>query len=486
MKIKNPSRFLATAAFVACASLGLAAPAFAHQASVNPDAPTSIQANIDELPFLNGVNLEGRSVRMVNADELPTALRQAIRQQSGGGAMRLNTKDNNILCSVAVQAHADAPGMPGTVYYKLSYQNEENVLIDRNVYDFYMAAHELSHCFNHASQASNRQLIALQNSPNFATYVPIVHLLDSSIRETYADFSAALLGASKTGDWSVFSKAVMPFRASLPDLRHLTLNATANLVNGIDPKTLKGMSFEQVNALANKHFKMRFMNTAGEIDMRSAGVLDVVSELAFTGERLRILSAIDIYKNDATLFLNTSNLIRGFGAAVYTKPIAKADDFAFISALHVVDARLMGRFSKEERNNSREGRQLAQKFGAAMATKEGLERAYDEYFSKVLFKQPSQIDRYVESVQSWSKRTTALGAERLLGAKLKDFIAENVRFDDRRSTHAGREGLEARIQERLGAVRAGESSGLGNDELAEPASAVQSRNIEVPSIGLDH
>ncbi|WP_410950974.1 hypothetical protein [Pseudomonas sp. S1(2024)] len=485
MKIKNPSRFLATAAFVACASLGLAAPSFAEQASVNPDAPTSLQASIGELPLLNGVNLEGRSVRMVNEQDLPATLRQAIRQQSGGGAMRLNTKDNNILCSVTVQAHADAPGMPGTVYYKLSYQNEENVLVDRNVYDFYMAAHELSHCFNHASQASNRQLIALQNSPNFAAYAPILHLLDSSIRETYADFSAALLGASKTGDWSVFSKAVMPFRASLPDLKHLTLNATANLVNGIDPKTLKGMSFEQVNTLANKHFKLRFMNAAGEIDMRSAGVLDVISELAYTGERLRILSSIDIYKNDATLFLNTSNLVRGFGEAVYTKPIARADDFAFISALHVVDARQMGRFSKEGRNNTRDGRQLALEFGAAMVTKERLERAVDEYFSKVLFKQPSQIDRYVESVQSWSKRTTAPGAERLLGAKLEDFIAENVRFDDRAPAQTSRAGLEARIQERLGAVRSGAGTGLQTDVQQMPAQAVQQRNSQAYSADHD-
>ncbi|MDT8925276.1 hypothetical protein RBE51_21005 [Pseudomonas taiwanensis] len=481
MKIKNPSRFLATAAFVACTSLGLAAPSFAQQASVNPDAPTSLQASIGELPFLNGVNLEGRSVRMVNEQDLPAALRQAIRQQSGGGAMRLNTKDNNILCSVTVQAHADAPGMPGTVYYKLSYQNEENVLLDRNVYDFYMAAHELSHCFNHASQASNRQLIALQKSPNFAAYVPVLHLLDSSIRETYADFSAALLGASKTGDWSVFSKAVMPFRASLPDLKHLTLNATANLVNGIDPKTLKGLTFEQVNELANKHFKMRFMNADGEIDLRSAGVLDVVSELAYTGERLRILSGIDVYKNDATLFLNTSNLIRGFGEAVYAKPIARADDFAFISALHVVDARLMGSFSKEARNNTRDGRQLALEFGAGMATKERLERAVDEYMSKVLFKQPSQIERYVKSIQDWSKRTTTPGAERLLGAKLKDFIAENVRFDERSSMQASTQGLEARIQERLGAVRGGEVTAIHSDGQELPAQAVQQRNIQAQS-----
>jgi hypothetical protein len=458
MKIKNVSHFLASATLVVCTTLGMAQSALSNEVSVNPEAPTSIQNNVDQLPFLDGVNVEGHSVRMLKERDLPAAMIKAMQEQSGGGALRMNTRDGSILCSVTVEEHADAPGLPGAIYYKISTQDAENILIDRNAYDFFMASHEISHCFNHASQASNRQLLNLEASPHFAPYVPILRLIDSSIRETYADFSAVLLGASKTGDWAVFSKAVMPFRASMPDIKHMTLNATANLINGIDPASLKGMTFEQVNAFANQQFKKRFMNASGEIDMRSPGVLDVVSEFAYTGERLRLLSTIDVYKADATLYMNISDLVRGFGSAVYTKPIAKAEDFAFISALYVVDAKVMGRYAATSPANSAQGSQLANSLERGMAAKERLDRSIDEYLSKALFKQPSQINRYIASVQTWQQRTTTPGSERLLGQKLQDFIAENVRLDDSQGAH--RVGLEGRIQERLSAVRSSTGTGM--------------------------
>lgn len=454
MKIKDVSRFLASASMLVCASFGMAGASHAHQGGI-------------QLPSLKGVNLEGASVRMVSPNDLPRSLNQSLREQSGGGAMNLRLEDNSILCSVMTHQKQDAPGMPGTVYDNPSTEDSENLLMDRNVYDFYLAAHELSHCFNHASLESRRQIVALQQSGKFEPYVPLLHLINASVRETYADFSAVLLGASKTGDWTVFSKAVLPFRSRVPDLKHVTLNATANLINGIDPKGLKGMSFQEVNALANEHFRKRFMNAKGEIDLRSPGLLDVVSEYAFTGEHLRILSTIDVYEKDAKLFLTTSNLIRDFGKAVYKKPIAMPNSFAFISALHVVDAKGMEAFAKEDRNTATPaGRKIASAFVEGMQAKQRRERAIDLYMHNVIFRQKSELENHIEKIMAWQRRTSMTGAERLLGAKLNDLLAENLQYDTTDSLAAAQQGLKELSQGQH------QSTGLRGDEASHTLSQV--------------
>jgi hypothetical protein len=465
MLLKNISRFLASASLVAC-SVMATAPAAHAQSAVVPgnDHFAVINTPVRWLPVLDGLNVEGDSVHLSRRADLPLYYQLALKDQSGGGAIRVITKEG-VVCAVSTEQYADADGLPGKVYYRISPTAGENMFLERNVYDFYMAAHEMSHCFNHVSGKANAQMTALEANPLFTGYGSIITLINSSIKETYADFSAVLLGASKTGDWTIYNKGLLVFRANLPDLQHLTLNATTSLIDGIDPKTLKGMSFAQVNELTNKVFKSRFMNEAGEIDIKSSGVRDIVQEFTFHGERLRVLATVPAYKKSAVEFTNTANLIRGFGTTLYKEPIANADDFSFISALHVVDARSMKALALESSTSSEEGVMLLEDVVVGMTQKEKMALAIDHFMIERLFGQKTKIAGYVAALEKWQSNDVNPDAVSALGAKLANFIFENVRHEGYPRQETGGQGLEQRIQARLSAVRSGQLI-INRDDLS--------------------
>lgn len=480
MIIKNVQRFLAGATLVACAGMALSPAAHANDIGMNTEVSGSFANSLAALPFLNGQNVEGNRVRLVSGELLPEHLKKALASQQGGGALRVNTQAG-IICSVVTQRHADANGLPGKIYYKVSYEDSENMLLDTRVYDFYMAAHEISHCFNHADATSNRQLTQLATSPNFKQHAPVLALLDSSIRETYADFSAVLLGASKTGDWTLFTQGVLPFRANMIDLKHTTLNATARLIQDIDPRQLKGKSFAEINSLANQHFRKNFMNAKGEIDVSSTGVVNVFNEMTFQGSRLRVLTLAKAYSAVAQEFNATADTIDNFGRALYANPAPKEEVFGFISALHVLDARAQSQLARESRTTDREGVRLVSDFNQSMNDKERLARAIDNYFSQRVFKNPSKLNANVEALERWQGRSANPASIAALGAKLADFIAENTRFESDPQASPAHANLEQRIQGRLNAVRSGDFPGSAGhqssrDFQAQPASDVSRQN----------
>jgi hypothetical protein len=480
MIIKNVQQFLAGATLVACAGMALPPAAHANDIGLNTEVSGSFANSLAALPFLNGQNVEGKRVRLVSGELLPEHLKEALASQQGGGALRLNTRAG-VICSVVTQRQAEARGLPGKIYYKVSYEDAENMLLDTRAYDFYMAAHEISHCFNHAEAASNRQLTQLASNPAFKQHAPALALLDSSIRETYADFSAVLLGASKTGDWTLFTQGVLPFRANMPDFRHTTLNATARLIKDLDPRMLKGKSFAEINAFANQQFKKNFMNAEGEIDLSSPGVVNVYNELSFQGSRLRVLTLAKAYRQSVPEFTAMADTIDGLGRALYARPTPKEDVFSFISALHVLDARAQGQLARESRPTEQAGERLVRDFNQSMNDKERLARAIDSYFSQRVFQNTSKLNANVDALERWQSRAANPASIAALGAKLSDFIAENVRFEADPQTAQAHANLERRIQGRLNAVRSGDFVGSIEQESsrqlqAQPASDVSREN----------
>jgi hypothetical protein len=463
MLLKNVSRFLASASLVLCSVMASLPPAYAQDAEPASKKPYPVlNTPVRSLPVLDGVNVEGDVVHLGRRGDLPLYYQLELKDQAGGGAIRIMTTEG-VVCAVSTEQYEDAEGVPGKVYYRISKTAGENTFLERNVYDFYMAAHELSHCFNHVSGKANAQIAALAANPSFTGYGSTISLIDSSIKETYADFSAVLLGASKTGDWAIFNKGVLPFRASLIDLQHLTLNATTNLIKGINPKTLKGMTFAEVNALTNKIFKDRFMNAAGEIDLKSSGVRDIVQEFTFHGERLRVLAGVPAYQQNAVSFIDTANSIRGFGTALYKEPVANADAFAFISALHVVDARGMKALALDSSTSSEAGMMLLAEVVLGMTQKEKMTWAIDQYMSEHLFGQKSKIAQYGVALEKWQRHGENPDAVAALGAKLANFIADNVRHAADPALQSAKAGLEQRIQDRLSAARSGQPLMTRND-----------------------
>jgi hypothetical protein len=463
MLLKNVSRFLASASLVLCSVMASSSPVFAQDTmpASNKSYPT-LNTHVRSLPVLDGVNVEGDFVHLGRRGDLSLFYQMELKDQAGGGAMRILTQEG-VVCVVSTEEYADAEGVPGKIYYRISKTAGENTFVERNVYDFYIAAHEMSHCFNHVSGKANAQVAALQANPSFTGYGSIISLVDSSIKETYADLSAVLLGASKTGDWAIFNKGVLPFRANLPDLQHLTLNATTNMIKGINPKTLKGMKFAEVNELANKIFKARFMNGAGEIDVESDGVRDIVQEFTFHGERLRVLASVPAYQQSALTFVDTANLIRGFGTDLYEAPVANADAFAFISALHVVNARGMKALALDSSTSSEAGVMLLQEVVLGMTQKEKMTWAIDQYMSERLFGQKSKIAQYGVALEKWQRHSENPDAVTALGAKLANFIADNVRHEGDPGLVSAKKGLERRIQDRLSAARSGHLLMTRND-----------------------
>lgn len=68
---------------------------------------------------------------------------------------------------------------------------------------------------------------------------------------------------------------------------NITTNAVSTIIAGIDPRTLKGRTFSEINARVNQEFRSNFMDSKREINLGSRGVTRIMQEMNFLGERLK-------------------------------------------------------------------------------------------------------------------------------------------------------------------------------------------------------
>src|SRR5690606_6012878 len=115
-------------------------------------------------------------------------------------------------------------------------------VVDTNSYLYSLVSHEVAHCIGVTEEIQKDFVSDILANPQFSGYEDQAVALASSMGEVHADLTASLMGASKTGDWSVFNKYVLHERTNgfSPDAS--TVLAVVDLIRGIDPQGLKGLN----------------------------------------------------------------------------------------------------------------------------------------------------------------------------------------------------------------------------------------------------
>ncbi|AXH59942.1 hypothetical protein [Pseudomonas amygdali] len=431
---------------------------------------------VSKTPYLNGVDVEGRSVRLIPEKSLPLQYRLALASQQGGGAMKFDLGDQSY-CSVLVQG-STTEGMVNRYYIMRSHEDSENTFVDSRLNEFYLAAHELSHCFNNSSGKSVDQLVKIYRDKAYTGYAEPISMLEVSMRETYADLAAVMLGASKTGDWTVFTDAVMPYRTGQPDTTHLTINALSSILSGVDPRMVKGMSFNEVNVLVNDLFQANFMNADKQIDLNSLGARRIAQEMEYSGERLRLYARIKgVDKDEAEAMITKANLMRGFTRQLYGKTLGNSTDYAFLSALQIVDAQSQQALaSNTQLTNTSEGWILS-------GVKNGSE--YREREARVFYQEMSKgilngvsLDRQVSIVSTWKSQVSSEISASMITDSLDTLIAQGTVPGVDPTQDSVRDAVAQSIQKKLTVLRAGIVSAA-----ASPSAKISLRETSTP--GLD-
>lgn len=156
-------------------------------------------------------------------------------------------------------------------------EGHKYVILDRELYDFHLAAHETAHCMNHNYGSDISQIHEMLKSQEFKAYGNQVRALDEAIREAYADLMSTLVGASKTGDWSVLSEVVMPLRATGFNPNHATSTIVFEMVKDLDPKQLQGKPISDIYEAGSLLFKKNFFKD-GAMDLKSTGVSTILQD----------------------------------------------------------------------------------------------------------------------------------------------------------------------------------------------------------------
>ncbi len=274
MKIKNITTLLVTATLLG-AILPLQAQSIEN--TQTPAAHTSsffkdIVLGENQIKNLRAKNVSGSDVSIIPVSAMPDKLIDGFRSHYGDDFSITGTYEGKDACVVV----ADTSAKEGIV--PLYSGNSLYGLVDRDVQHYYRASHELSHCLNSNTQESLDLLNAMIMDPALKQYGEPLNALESSSREAHADLMASLLGASKTGDWTVFNQAILPVRTSYFDPTHSTAIAVGNIIDRLDPAELKGQSFEAVTAFGNELFRRNFMDDLGRLNPRAPGMIDILKD----------------------------------------------------------------------------------------------------------------------------------------------------------------------------------------------------------------
>lgn len=274
MTIKNITTFLVTATL-----LGAIFPLQAHSVENTPTSAVhtasffqGVVLGENQMKALRAKNVSGSDVNIIPVAAMPDELLDGLRSNYGHNFSMTGAFEGKDACVVVADTSEDEGAVP--LYAGESLYG----LVDRDVQHYYRAVHELSHCLNSNTQESLDLLNAMILDPVFKQYGKPIKALESSSREAHADLMASLLGASKTGDWTVFNQAILPVRTGYFDPTHSTAIAVGNIIDLLDPAALKGKSFEAVTALGNELFKRNFMDDQGRLNPRAPGMIDILKD----------------------------------------------------------------------------------------------------------------------------------------------------------------------------------------------------------------
>lgn len=275
----------------------------------------NVVAQINKAPVLLSKNLNGDFVRKL-ASEMDILANKTNSGPLSNNFALLGRFENEKACMVFTddinsnekfQAIAPGEGI------------EPFAIVDKKAMLFLLVTHEVSHCMNSSpgDKAWPKEIDKLMKNPEMSGYAGIGQLLSVAAGEVHADLTSALLGASKTGDWTLLSEVIVPLRTMMYDPAHATINALTDITQKIDPKQLEGKPFEDIAALSNAIFKENFVNQAGSLDPGSMGVKNILREwIASSNETSIITPHVKIFsdsqRND---ILQAAHYIRGFATA---------------------------------------------------------------------------------------------------------------------------------------------------------------------------
>lgn len=332
MTIKNLTRFLMAATLMSTAAMTQAGPLNADREKTTAEAFAHIDVPVESLKHIRGTNLRDEPVRIMSGNLLKEADKAHYRETMGENFSLSGRFQGENACMVFVEDRSDEGFM-------LPQYTQDTLFafIQRDTYMYHLIAHELSHCLQYGNATPLEDARRYVDQHNLDINGKSLSALNDSVREVHADLTAALLGASKTGNWSVMMEAILPLRASYYSPTHTTLNAVSNLLNGLDPKILKGASFDEVVQLSNALFKRRFISPEGQLDLRSPGAQDILREWAVTGlEAKAYLDQVDASAQPkGKALIEDINSHQAFAKAVVGDSLWK--DSAYISAWRAVN-----------------------------------------------------------------------------------------------------------------------------------------------------
>lgn len=409
MLLHNIKRFLSGSVLVLFCSMSNDALSAAHQSG--------------GARHLNGVDVDGNAITWVDGADLPPDQRKMIEGYQGSGALKFAV-GSDWFCTAKMEA--DSVSILGNRRY-VTYSEDKlkNILFAKNVDDFYVGAHEMSHCLNHGDAAS-APIIEMLENPDFKQYSVPLDMLDRSIFEVYADLSAVMQGASFTGDWTVFTDGVMRSRSGMPDALHLTSNAVSTIIASIDPKSLKGQTFSQINATANDEFKKAFFDVNGQLSFSSVGVVRIMQEMKFYANKLESYAEIPgVPRGTSQRLRSEARSVNDFSSRFFPGLSVKADDFAFLTALQIIDARQQQSLAMSSTTHSGEGKALIQQIIDAMDGRQNTSRYSYNRMSGGDKKTLDLLEKKIAVIDSWVQNSRSDASADMLKGNLSTIFLEN-------------------------------------------------------------
>ena len=271
MNIRNLTAFLASSVLAVSAATVTAHPAKDLNQYNNLYA-SQVQTQMYKAP-----NLSGEMVTMVPSAAFTA---EQVRQSKPYGSAHFSLVDHyqgGRACTVFMDQN-------GLANPTLSSTSNLFNLVDRQAYMYSIIAHEMSTCLGLTERDDSRfYQAAVQRDDGLRQYAEPLKSLSSSMHEVYADLQAVLLGASKTGDWTVLDQYLMAEKTQGFNPHQASLMAVTEMVDGFDPRRLKGMTFNQVNSATNTLFRKFAMDNFGNLDLNSRVAQNIMREWYATG-----------------------------------------------------------------------------------------------------------------------------------------------------------------------------------------------------------
>ena len=271
MNIRNLTTFLASSVLAVSAATVTAHPA------VDLNQYNNLYASQIATQTYKATNLSGELVTMVPSAAFTQAQVQQSKPYGSDHFSLVDHFQGRRACTVFLDQN-------GLANPKLSSTSNLFNLVDRQSYMYSIIAHEMSHCLGLTERDDQRfyQQAIAQNS-NLAQYQQALKSFSSAMHEVYADLQAVMLGASKTGDWTVLDQYLIAEKTQGFNPTHASLMAVVDLVDSIDPRRLRGMNFNQINNTANTLFKQFATDSSGIISMSSRAGQSILREWYATG-----------------------------------------------------------------------------------------------------------------------------------------------------------------------------------------------------------